>query len=141
MIRGYQQSLLGVAGVQANEYAQSGYDKLLRGLELVRDGDTERGSLVLYEAAADLEQAHGQLTKPLGQPSRAVPIVAQNRETVVVVLDGAADAATAAASALADQKPLSLGQRCRDGRRDGCHAWRAARCGGGGADGVPAIFG
>ena len=50
-----QKALLGVAGVRANESAQSGYDKLLRGLELVRDGDTERGSLVLYEAAADLE--------------------------------------------------------------------------------------
>ena len=104
-------ALLGVAGVQANEHAQSGYDKLLRGLELVRDGDTERGSLVLNEAAADLEEAHGQLTNPLGQPSRAVPIVAQNRETVVVVLDGAADAATAAASALAAADLDGLGVR------------------------------
>jgi Protein of unknown function (DUF4012) len=87
-------------GVQARSSATSGYDDLLEGLELLQDGDLPAAATALRDASADLRSASDDISGVLGRGAAAVPVVAQNREVMVDLLDEAATTASAAASTL-----------------------------------------
>jgi hypothetical protein len=91
---------LGVASAQAAGSARRGYDAMLDGLELVESGDVGEASVALRTASEELREVADDLAGPLAQPSRFVPVVAQNRSAVVDIVDAAAVAAGSAADAL-----------------------------------------
>jgi hypothetical protein len=92
--------LFGFAASQARSPLTSGYQGLRDGLEFVEQGDTERASAVLYEAAAELAIAGERLDSPMTTLAGFVPGVAQNRSATTQLVDGAIESAEAAARAL-----------------------------------------
>jgi hypothetical protein len=91
---------LTAAAFQAARTAKDGYDTLLEALEHMDGGDVDEAAQALWNASYELAAAHDELSDPLGQPSRFVPVVAQNRTAAVDAVGRAADAAAAAAVAL-----------------------------------------
>ena len=91
---------LTAATFQAARPAKNGYDTLLDALEHMDGGDVDEAAQALWNASYELDAAHDELSKPLGQPSRFVPVVAQNRTAAADAVGRAADAAAAAAVAL-----------------------------------------
>ncbi len=92
---------LGVAAAGSAESARDGYDGMLEGLDLIREGEPLAASAVLRDAAADLDVAAGDLDGPLSQGSRLIPGLAQNRNAAVDIIGSGANTAAAAADALA----------------------------------------
>jgi hypothetical protein len=92
--------LFGIAAAQARAPLTAGYQGLRDGLEFVEQGDTERASAVLYQAAADLDIAGDRLGGPLAAGAGFVPGIAQNRSAATELIDGAVEGAEAAARAL-----------------------------------------
>ena len=91
---------LGVASAQAAGTARGGYDALLEGLELVESGDLEEASTALRAASEELHEVADDLTGPLAQPSRFVPVLAQNRSAVVDIIEASAVTAGTVADTL-----------------------------------------
>lgn len=91
----------GFGAAKSRSAASAGYQELLRGLDLMHSGDLSGATTALRSAATNLESAAGDLDSPITQPARLVPVVAQNRNAVVDILDNASAAATSAADALA----------------------------------------
>ncbi len=91
---------LGFAAFQAARPAQDGYNTLLDALDDMDGGDIDEASQSLWQASYELTSAYDELSAPLAQPSRIVPVVSQNRSAAADAVGRAADAAAAAAAAL-----------------------------------------
>ena len=90
----------GAGAIRARSSVTTGYKELLNGLELLKSGDMPGAATALRDASAKLGSAADRLDGPLGQPSRLVPVIAQNRSAAVGLLGRAANAADAAAATL-----------------------------------------
>jgi len=88
------------AGLHARRSATDGYRQLLAGLDLVQAGELEKASVVLRDAAGELDDAVSRLDAPWAQPSRLLPGIAQNRNAGIELMGAAAEAAHSAADVL-----------------------------------------
>jgi hypothetical protein len=91
---------LAVAAYEAARPAKDGYDTLLEALDHMDGGDVDAAAQALWQASFELAAADDELSAPAAQPSRFVPIVAQNRSAAADTVGRAADASAAAATAL-----------------------------------------
>ena len=91
---------LGVGAFQARNELRSGYDHLNDGLDQLRDGDTQVAAATLDQAATELRAAASDVNAAWAKPAGLIPFVAQHRSVLLDVVDGAADSAAAASSAL-----------------------------------------
>jgi hypothetical protein len=81
--------------------ATDGYHAMLRALEQLESGEMEEAAGALAESSSQLGAAGDGMGGWLSQPARAVPVVAQNRDITVDLMNRAADAADSASDALA----------------------------------------
>lgn len=79
---------------------QNGYQGMLTGLSQLQGGDARAAAVTLHEAAAQLNTVADAADSFWTQPARLVPVVAQHRNALAVLVEHAADAADAAATAL-----------------------------------------
>ena len=80
--------------------ATDGYHAMLLALEQLESGELEDATGALDDAAAQLAAAGEGIGGALSQPARVVPVVAQNRDITVDLMNRASDAAEAAGAAL-----------------------------------------
>ncbi|MDO8392287.1 MAG: DUF4012 domain-containing protein [Actinomycetota bacterium] len=88
----------GVSTVQSD--LESGYQRVLDGLEQLQDGDADGAAVVLHEAADQLASVADTADSVWTQPARLLPVVAQHRNALADIITQAASAAEAAATAL-----------------------------------------
>ncbi|MDX2379950.1 MAG: DUF4012 domain-containing protein [Acidimicrobiia bacterium] len=91
---------LAAAAYEAARPAKDGYDTLLDALDHMDGGDVDQAAQALWQASLELATAHDELSAPLAQPARFVPVVAQNRSAAADAVGRAAEASAAAATAL-----------------------------------------
>jgi hypothetical protein len=94
-------AMLGITALLAGSKLTEGVRESKSGLELIRDGDQEKATGPLAAAAEAFQQADHVLAGPWGWPARAVPVVAQHREALVVAAHAGHDLAATGASAAA----------------------------------------
>jgi hypothetical protein len=106
----------GFAALQAKSSVSDGNRQARDGLKLLKDGDFIGGSFLLEQANTSFTDAQDDLDRPWALLARLVPVAAQNRATVVRLVDSA-EQVTARAMTAADQiDPESL--RVVDSRID-----------------------
>lgn len=92
---------LALQGVQQRESIAQGYQLMLKALDHLESGDVRGAQGAIEEASHELDGAADRLNGLAGQPSRLVPIAAQNRVVAVDLLGRVSILAGEVADALA----------------------------------------
>ena len=105
-----------IAGLVARAPLQEGNRQAKAGLAALNRGDIASASASFSSAAKAFQRADDALSAPWAQVSRLVPVAAQHRSSMTELTSTAADAMSAAASALTNVDPDSV--RVVNGRID-----------------------
>ena len=99
---------LAIAGLEARAPLEEGNRQAHAGLAALNNGDIPAAAAAFRAAADAFANADGDLSAPWAQPSRLVPVVAQNRDALSGLAAQGADALGVAADALAGADPNTL---------------------------------
>lgn len=89
-----------VAAATARAHLQQGSDAARAGIDLINDGRFDEAREAFARASEQFASADSALTRPWGLPAALVPIVAQHRESAVLLAGEGSDVTGAIATAL-----------------------------------------